>query len=75
MLASYKLSDGSIVTGTEDEVELMLHGDMDWKKIGFIQSAVDAGRKVINLAHVIEIHPPNDVELTHYNLMKGEAQP
>ena len=71
MLTSYKMSDGSIITGDENEIVLMSPGEMDWKKLEFIKNSIELGRTVINLAHVVEIHQPNDVELTHYNLMKG----
>lgn len=69
MLTTFKLTDGSTVTGNSKDIMVMWTQDPlsneDWKTIG---DAVNKGIVVINAAHIVAIRKPTDTEIDHYNV-------
>ena len=67
MLTTYKLSDGSRVTGDDREIDIVdTSGPLkpsDWTDIG---DAIRAGRIVLNLTHVVMMRQADEVERGHY---------
>lgn len=68
MLTTYRLTDGSKVVGDTQDVELMTtqNGELtedDWRRV---QNALEAGKVIINLDHVVSMRQPNTVEIDHY---------
>lgn len=68
MLTTYRLTDGSKVVGDTQDIELMTtqNGELtedDWRRV---QNALEAGKVIINLDHVVSMRQPNAVEIDHY---------
>ena len=71
MLTTYNLSDGTHITGDDDDVELMITGERpmsetDW---GAVRKAISNGKIVINMAHVIDMRKPFEHEVTRYEAL------